>query len=217
VTLDGSLLRVVPGLGLDERSWRPALRALSVPSSVVTLPGFGEPANGVDLYPAVLAHELLARLRPADSVVLAGHSASCQVVAHAARIEPDVVRGLVLVGPTTDPRAASWSRLAARWLATAVREKPTQVPLLAAQYRSTGLRNMWRAMDRARRDRIDATLAHVGCPVLVVRGPHDRICPEDWARLLSPAAVTLSRGGHMVPWTHGQATAAAVTHFLRRS
>jgi pimeloyl-ACP methyl ester carboxylesterase len=70
-------------------------------------------------------------------------------------------------------------------------------------------------MDRARRDRIDTTLAHVGCPVVVVRGPHDRICPEDWVRSLSPAAVTLSRGGHMVPWTDGEATAAAITHFFR--
>ena len=216
--LDGCSLRVVPGLGLDERSWLPTLSALSVPaSSVVTLPGFGEPANGVDLSPALLAQELLARLRPSDCVVLAGHSAGCQVVAHAARIDPDVVRGLVLVGPTTDPRAGSWWRLAARWLGTAVYEKPTQVPSLAAQYRRTGLRDMWRAMDRARQDRIDATLARVGCPILVVRGPQDRICPENWARSLSAEAVTLRRGGHMVPWTHGEATATAITRFFESS
>jgi pimeloyl-ACP methyl ester carboxylesterase len=213
-----SCLRVVPGLGLDDRSWRPTLRALSIPtSSVVTLPGFGEPTNGADLSPPVLARLLLDRLRPATSLVLAGHSASCQVVAHTAHIEPDLVRGLVLVGPTTDPRAVSWPRLAARWLATAVHEKPTQVPLLAAQYRLTGLRDMGRAMDQARRDRIDATLAHVRCPVLVIRGPHDRICSEDWARSLSPAVVTLPGGGHMVPWTHGQATAATITRFVTPS
>jgi pimeloyl-ACP methyl ester carboxylesterase len=211
-------LRVVPGLGLDDRSWRPTLRALSVPVlSVVTLPGFGEPANGADLSPPMLARVLLARLGPATSVVLAGHSASCQVVAHAAHMKPDVVRGLVLVGPTTDPRAVSWPRLAARWLATAVHEKPTQVPLLAAQYRLAGLRAMRRAMDQARRDRIDATLAHVRCPVVVIRGPHDRICPEDWARSLSPAAVTLPGGGHMVPWTHGQTTAATIARSLTPS
>jgi pimeloyl-ACP methyl ester carboxylesterase len=213
---DKSRLRVVPGLGLDDRSWRPTLTALSLPtSSVVTLPGFGEPALGADLSPPVLARLLLARLRPAtSSVVLVGHSSSCQVVAHAARIQADVVGGLVLVGPTTDPRAASWPRLAARWLATAVHEKPSQVPLLAAQYRLTGLWDMGRAMDQARRDRIGATLAHVRCPVLVIRGPHDRICPEDWARSLSTLAVTLPGGGHMVPWTHGPATAAIITRFV---
>jgi len=214
----GDVLRVVPGLGLDDRSWAPTLRALKLPTtSVVTLPGFGEPAGAADLSPSSLARLLLDRLRPGASVVLAGHSSSCQVVAHAARIRPDAVRELVLVGPTTDPRAASWWGLARRWLATAVHEKPTQVPLLVAQYRSTGLRDMARAMERARRDRIDLTLEHVPCPVLVVRGAHDRICPEDWARSLSPAAVTLRSGGHMVPWTHGQATAAAIARWSPRT
>jgi pimeloyl-ACP methyl ester carboxylesterase len=215
---DQTSLCVVPGLGLDERSWRPTLMALPRATwSVVTLPGFGEPAEGADLSPTVLARLLLARLRRAGPVVLAGHSSSCQVVAHAARLEPDAVRGLVLVGPTTDPRAASWRRLAVRWLATAVYENPTQIPLLAAQYRVTGLRDMRRAMDRARGDRIDATLAHVRCPVLVVRGRHDHICPEDWARSLSRAAVTLPRGGHMVPWTHGETTAALILRFMTAS
>jgi pimeloyl-ACP methyl ester carboxylesterase len=210
------LLRVVPGLGLDERSWAPTLEALKLPTTaVVTLPGLGEPAGAGDLSPSSLARRLLQRLHPLGSVVLAGHSSSCQVVAHAARIRPDVVRALVLVGPTTDPRSASWWGLARRWLATAVHEKPTQVPLLVAQYRSTGLRHMARAMELARHDRIDLTLDHVHCPVVVVRGRHDRICPEDWARSLSSAAVTLPSGGHMVPWTHGEATATTIAGFLR--
>jgi pimeloyl-ACP methyl ester carboxylesterase len=188
---------------------------LSMPRpAVVTLPGFGEPADGADLSPTALADLLLARLRPTSAVVLAGHSSSCQVVAHAARAAPGVVRRLVLVGPTTDPRAASWHRLAARWLATAVHETPRQVPDLVLQYRRTGLRVMWRAMDLARRDRLDATLAQVHCPVLVIRGVHDRICPEDWARSLAPATVTLPAGGHMVPGTHGEQTAAAIAHFM---
>ena len=214
----GSSLRVVPGLGLDKRSWKPTLAALSAPvSSVVTLPGFGESARGVDLAPEVLAQLLLARLRTDTSVVLVGHSASSQIVAHAARIHPEIVRGLVLVGPTTDPHAGSWPGLARRWLATVVRENPVQLPLVAAQWKKTGIRNMWRAMDGLRHDRIDTTLAQVQCPVLVVRGPHDHICNAEWARSLSPTVVTLRHGAHMVPWTHGRATAAAIAQFSRSS
>ena len=214
VDVDGSPLVVVPGLGLDERSWRPTLQALSIPASaVVTLPGFGEPAGDVDVSPPVLAELLLSRLRRAGPVVLAGHSAGCQVVAHAARIAPHLVTGLVLVGPTTDPRAASWRRLGARWVATVVHETPRQVPLLVSQYKQTGLRNMCRAMASARVDRIDVTLAQVACPVLVVRGSHDHISPDPWAHELGTSTATVPGGAHMVPWSHGDETAAAIAQF----
>jgi pimeloyl-ACP methyl ester carboxylesterase len=51
--------------------------------------------------------------------VLLGHSASCQIVVQAAVRDPHRVTALVLVGPTTDPRARSWLGLAGRWLRTA--------------------------------------------------------------------------------------------------
>jgi pimeloyl-ACP methyl ester carboxylesterase len=75
---------------------------------------------------------------------------------------------------------------------------------------------MVRAMDAARREDPRAVLRELQCPVLVVRGRHDRICPADWAEALARAApagsrsVTLGRGAHMVPLTHGGLLAAAV-------
>jgi pimeloyl-ACP methyl ester carboxylesterase len=156
--------------------------------------------------------------------VLVGHSASCQVVVHAARCWPDHVRGLVLIGPTTDPRASTWPRLVARWLATARREDPRQVPVLVRQYHRTSLTSMRRAMDAARHDRIDVALRATHCPVLVLRGPHDRICPVSWSEELTgtrsggawSGAVTLSRGGHMVPLTRGRSVADEILRFLGR-
>jgi pimeloyl-ACP methyl ester carboxylesterase len=68
-------------------------------------------------------------------------------------------------------------------------------------------------MEAARRDRIEETLAPVGCPVMVVRGRHDRICPEGWARSLG-TTVTLPAGGHMVPLTHGELVARAVADLV---
>jgi len=213
----------VPGLGLDAAAWEPTLRAWEGPGAasprlVATLPGFGErPPRGADLRPAVLgarlAEQQLARETP---TVLLGHSASCQVVAHAARLAPGGVSLLVLVGPTTDPRAATWPRIAARWLATALHERPGQVPLLARSYTRTGLGWAARAMDAARRDDVRVTLRDTRCPVLVVRGRHDRICPADWAEAVATCgaegsrAVTLAAGAHMVPLTHGDRVAAAV-------
>jgi pimeloyl-ACP methyl ester carboxylesterase len=205
-------LVMVPGLGLGPEAWHPTRAALGelLDTAVVPLDGYGVPAGrSADLRPEALGARLLERVPEEGRLVLAGHSASCQVVAHAARMAPERIAGLLLVGPTTDPRARGWLRLAVRWLATALHERPGQVPSLVRQYHRTTLRSMARAMDAARRDRIEETLASVGCPALVVRGRHDRICPERWAHSLA-STVTLSAGGHMVPLTHGHLVAHAV-------
>ena len=140
------------------------------------------------------------------------------MAAHAAGAYGAAVAGLVLVGPTTDPRAGSWPGLARRWLRTAAHEDPRQVPRLVAQYRRTGLGSMARGMDAARRDDLPAVLEALrgerGLPVLVLRGRQDRICPQDWAETLAAWCVTLAGGAHMVPTTHGDAVALAVDRFM---
>lgn len=225
-------LLLVPGIGLGPEAWQSTLRHLGdrLSAQVEALPGYGLPADGhEDLRPEVLAERLGAVLdgagaSPGEPSVLVGHSASCQVVVHAAGCRPDRVRGLVLIGPTTDPRASTWPRLAARWLATARHEDPRQVPALVKQYHRTGLSSMRRAMDAARHDRIEVALAATSCPVLVVRGLHDRICPPIWSEQVAGAAtagarsdaVTLPRGGHMVPLTRGRLVAEEIREFLRR-
>ena len=222
-------LLLVPGLGLDARAWQPTSQALAVRGigpqrvEVARLPGYGLPASsGADLGPAAAASRLLERHLGPEPVVLAGHSAGCQVVARAGALAPRRVAALVLVGPTTDPRAAGWPRLAARWARTAAREPLRQVPGLLRQWAGTGARPMARAMASARRDRLDRTLAEVGQPVLLLRGPHDAIAPADWlaalARSAPPGArrttVTLDRGAHMVPSVQGDLVAEQVASFL---
>jgi pimeloyl-ACP methyl ester carboxylesterase len=216
-------LVAVPGLGLSAAVPRHTLDRLpGVGSDVVELPGFGLPAAPTDsLHPAALADRLLDRLTAlcAGPAVLVGHSASCQIVTRAAARAPQRVAGLVLVGPTTDPRATGWPALVGRWLRTAVHERPGQAPQLVRSYTRTGLACMAHGMDAARRDRIDAALAAVRCPVLVVRGRHDRIAPRDWTERLAGLvpwgrAVTLPAGGHMVPITHPALLAAAIQEFL---
>jgi len=206
-----SPILAVPGLGLGVEAWRPVLTRWGLGEECVRLlPGYGLPAGPQGARPpAELAGGLCAAL--AGPTTLLGHSSSCQVVAHAARLRPDLVTRLVLVGPTTDPRAASWPGLAALWLRTAAHEDPRQVPLLVRQYRRTTLRAMLATMDTARRDDLAATLAGVGCPVDLVRGAHDRIARGDWLRALAatgagPRAdrrvIELTAGAHMVPLTH---------------
>jgi pimeloyl-ACP methyl ester carboxylesterase len=220
-------LVMVPGLGLGPEAWSPTIRALAglgfdADSMVAApLPGYGWSAGRhEDLDPAQLARRLVDQaLAAGERHLLLGHSASCQVVAHAAALTPDRVVGLILVGPTTDPRARTWPSLVARWCATARHEPPWQVPTLVRQYTRTGLVTMLRAMNAARRDRIDVVLRRLACPVLVLRGVEDRIVPADWAEVLVADAreaftVTLPAGGHMVPLTQPELVAPAIAEFL---
>lgn len=217
----------VPGLGLGVEAWRGVLARWGVGEEAVRLlPGYGlpvEPAGARS--PAELARVLCDGL--SAPTTLLGHSASCQVVAHAARLRPDLVSRLVLVGPATDPRARSWPGLAALWLRTAVHEDPRQVPLLVRQYRRTTLRSMLATMDVARRDDLAATLSEVGCPVVLVRGAHDRIARRDWLWSLAGVGtgegagagggrqvVELGAGAHMVPLTHPGLLARALSPAL---
>ena len=212
----------VPGLGLGQESCRPTMRALNSRCLLSTVSGFGEPAPpGSDLSPPALATRLLADLarQRLRGVVLVGHSSSCQVVAEAAASAPDRVVGLVLIGPTTDPSARTWGRMAMRWLATAIHERPWMVPSLARQYARTGLVSMARSMDAARRHDISAALSAVNVPLLVLRGRHDRIARQPWIDHLAEVgrgdARTLPAGAHMIVWTHGTRVAEAMQQVLQ--
>ncbi|MGY1733314.1 alpha/beta fold hydrolase [Geodermatophilus sp. SYSU D01045] len=205
-------LVVVPGLGLDGRSWS-RLRRRS-PADVVLLPGMGRSAPVPPL--DALAARLRDRLGPGP-VVLAGHSQGCQVVA-AAAVDPRVA-GVVLLGPSTDPRLRRPARLAGRWLRTALHEPWWQAPLIVAQWLTTGpraMRALWRV---AAPDRIDVRLRRVGVPVTVVRGTRDRLCDADWAAAVAAAApsgrvVEVPGAGHMTVQTHPDAVAAVLREVL---
>ncbi|HYH25129.1 MAG TPA: alpha/beta hydrolase [Blastococcus sp.] len=198
-------LVLVPGLGLDERS--SARLRQYFPSAVVHLPGMGrsDPVPPLD----ELARRLLAAL-PDGPVVLLGHSQSCQVVAIAAG-DPRVV-GVVLCGPTTDPRMRRLPVLVWRWLRTALAEPWWQVPLVLRQWLRTGPRPMTALWRVAAPDRIEARLAAVPVPVVVVRGSRDALCPADWAAQVAAAApcgrlVELPGAAHMTVQTHPTAIA----------
>jgi pimeloyl-ACP methyl ester carboxylesterase len=212
----------VPGLGLSRELSTRILNRLPHGSTVVLLPGFGLPADRTaPRSPAELGRLLLARLDQLgyEKAILLGHSASCQIVVHAAAQAPGRVEALVLIGPTTDPQARTWPRLMSRWVRTAVWERPRQIPLLLRDYHDTGIGAMTRGMNAARRDRIDHILAAVEAPVLIMRGRHDHISPNRWTLELAATAPrgqaqTLPSGAHMVPFTHADALAERIQAFL---
>jgi pimeloyl-ACP methyl ester carboxylesterase len=191
---------LVPGLGLDERS--SARLRERVSATVVPLPGMGlaESVPSLDDLAARLA-DLLGE----GPVVLVGHSQSCQVVVAAA--DDPRVAAVVLLGPTTDPRLRSVVGLARQWLRTAAAEPLRQVPLIVAQWWSTGPRAMAALWRNAAPDRTDRRVRDVPVPVVVVRGTRDRLCPHDWAARVAAAAprgrlVELEGAAHLTVQTH---------------
>ncbi|MEV5967124.1 alpha/beta hydrolase [Kribbella sp. NPDC051952] len=214
-------LLFVPGLGLDSREWYGVLRCLNDqtaaatdPASVVLLPSLGQRApRGTELRVEALAERLANVVQP--GAVLVGHSAGCAVAIEIAARSTSVA-GLVLVGPATDPRAATWPRLITQLIRTAVHEHWWEAPILLPQYFSTGLGSMARGMNAVRSFRSDRAIARTSVPVAIVHGSRDRIAPYDWCSQLAEAAggqafvTSVPGAAHMVPITHPEAIAVAV-------
>ncbi|MGC4936643.1 alpha/beta fold hydrolase [Kribbella sp. DT2] len=203
---------LVPGLGLGPESYAPTQQHLEIPSEVITLPGYGEPLHQDDLRVDALAERLAQQLKP--GTVLVGHSASCHTVVAAALAYPDLVSALVLLGPTGDVNASGWPTLAGRWVRSAVWERPYLIPTLTKQYFRTTFRAMAQAEQVARHYDLAAALPQVVVPTVVLRCPHDHLCPPQWAQRLADLAGgeawTLSTGSHMPVLTNGRELAAFI-------
>jgi len=211
------------GLAVSHRYLMPTARAQR--NRRVYLPdlaGFGlsgKPADVVDVggHARILAQWLdTAGIGP---VALLGNSFGCQVAVELASRRPDLVAALILVGPSTDPAAASVAGQLRRWLLDLAFEDPRQVPVLAADLRDAGVRRVTATLRLAVRDRITAKLATIQIPTLLARGSHDRIAPQPWldhlATLVPDAEMLVLHGAaHNAVTTAGPALAAAVDRFL---
>jgi pimeloyl-ACP methyl ester carboxylesterase len=211
------------GLAVSHRYLMPTARAQR--NRAVYLPdlaGFGlsgKPANVVDVggHARILAEWLDAA--GIGRVALLGNSFGCQVAVELAHRRPDLVAALILVGPTTDPAAASVTGQLRRWLLDLPFEDPRQIPVLAADLRDAGVRRVTATLRLAVRDRITAKLAAIRVPTLLVRGAHDRIAPQSWldhlATLVPDAEMRVLHGAaHNAVTTAGPELAAAVDRFL---
>jgi pimeloyl-ACP methyl ester carboxylesterase len=215
----------VHGAGISSRPLLPLVRRLGerVESWAVDLPGFGRSSKPGDppILPA-LSDALAGWLTALDlpPACLLGCSFGCQVAADVAVRHPEMVRALVLVGPTIDPKARTWPRTVARWLRNAAHESPRMVPLNLADYRDCGPRRALASWQESLRDRIEDRLPAITVPTLVVRGERDALVPQSWAeevtRLIPRARLaTVTGSPHMIPFKAPEALEGLVTDFLR--
>jgi pimeloyl-ACP methyl ester carboxylesterase len=156
---------------------------------------------------------------PAPSLLVA-NSLGCQVAAELAVRRPELVRGLVLIGPTWDPGAPTVLRQLARLVNVSYREPPSLVPVLAYQYARWGPVRLIRAARSMLRHPVAERLARVDVATVVLRGEHDTICSPPWARLAAGVArgrlVEVPGAAHAVHWSHPGAVLEVVEELLQQ-
>jgi pimeloyl-ACP methyl ester carboxylesterase len=213
------------GLAVSHRYLMPTARALAGRAVYVPdLPGFGLSDKPDEILDVCRHADVLAGwLESLDvaPVAVLGNSFGCQVAVELTRRRPDLVAALVLVGPTTDPAAATMCGQVRRFVVNLLFEDWRQAPILIADVRNAGLRRIVVTLRHATRDRIGTKLPSVAVPTLFVRGARDRIVPRQWlarAAALTPGARTLvvERAAHNAVTTAGPQLAAAVEEFLQR-
>jgi len=197
----------------------PAVIALASRVIVWDMPGHGDaPGNsslGAHEPDALLA--LLERLGPSVRVVLFGWSMGAGVaIATAARIAAEAsspaggprarcagIVGIVAEAPYRFAPTPAQGML--RTLGLPVRG--ILAPALALAGLRSGVGISWRGFDRA------ALARGVGCPLLVIHGESDAICPLQDGRDIAAAArgelVTLANTGHYGVWTQEPAAGVA--------
>jgi pimeloyl-ACP methyl ester carboxylesterase len=196
---------VLPGFGVS-RYLRAACEQLAIQSGLtvhlVDPPGFG--MNREALPARVTVATAVDVLRPwlADlgPTLLVGQSTGCLLAARAA--DPDYeldIGALALVSPVFAPTTATVIDAARLLALDGVREPwwlgPSELPEWLRN-----LRGLPRYLRSCLAEQLDRRLDALRCPVLIVRGERDRLCPHDWATELANAAgrvlVTVPGGAH---------------------
>ena len=139
---------LVHGLGMSARYLEPTAERLADGLRVYApdLPGFGEseaPPEVLDV--GGLAGALAGWMDALGlgRAVLLGNSLGCQIALDLAVRRPDVVRALVLVGPTADAAGRWIPRLVARAAVDVLREAPSLWPVIASEYAKAGVVRTW--------------------------------------------------------------------------
>jgi pimeloyl-ACP methyl ester carboxylesterase len=244
---DGPLVILVPGMGDLRSVYRflaPELVEAGYRVATMDLRGHGDSDASFDSYDDVaLGTDLVALVQHlGGSAVVAGNSMGAGGAAWAAAEAPELIRGLVLIGPFVREvpigRAAKlafrlalvrpWGRAA--WKAYYARVYPGRRPADLADHirrigRSIRRGAHWRAFvatSRTSHAPVEARLADVHAPSLVVMGERDPdfTDPAAEARLiaerLGSEVVIVPEAGHYPQAEYPEIVTPVILEFLRR-
>ena len=199
---------LVHGYGVGSSYFIPLAARLREVADVYApdLPGHGpsehdvRPLNIRELARALAAWMDANRLRAA---VLVGHSMGSQVAAEVAARRPDLVSGLLLIAPASDPMARSVVGQIVRLARGLVFERPGLVVWGVLDCTRSGVRVLVAELEGLIAHRIEDVLPRVTVPVRVVRGRWDQLVPQTWAETVArladaPSPTVIGRWSHAV-------------------
>jgi pimeloyl-ACP methyl ester carboxylesterase len=211
------------GLAVSHRYLMPTAAALPGSVYVPDLPGFGLSGKPRLVLDTAQQADVIAGWMDRAGLTgayLLGNSFGCQVAVELAVRRPDLVAGLVLVGPTVDPAAPTAGAQIRRWSVDLLSEDPHQLPMIAKDVRDAGPRRVLRTLGHSVRHHIERRLPLVTAPVLVLRGQFDPIVTPRWAAQAAALARDGSAGevpgaAHNAVTTAGETVAARADAFRR--
>lgn len=219
-TSSGPVFVLLHGIGMSHRYYRKLQLHLARHGDVhaIDLPGFGgTPTPDRQLGVVDYAHHIGAVLEKmgASRAVVVGHSMGTQFAAELAVQRPDLVSHVVLLGPVVDPERRTVLQQSLALGRDSLVESPVGNAMVFSDYVRSGMRWYLTELPVMMAYDLQATLALVSQPVLVVRGSRDPVAPRTWCHKLTATApdgrfLEIPGKPHIVQ--HGAAahTAAAV-------
>jgi pimeloyl-ACP methyl ester carboxylesterase len=243
---DGPLVVLVPGMGDLRAGYRflaPALRDARYRVACTDLRGHGDSDPTFASYgDAETAGDILALIQKLDGpAIIIGNSMGAGAGALAAAMQPDLVRGLVLLGPfVRNGQTSTLQRLMLRiamarpWAATSWKaympklyagQRPPDFDeyreRVVASLRRPGYAKAFSLTTRTSHDPAEARLGDVTQPTLVVMGEQDPDFPNpsteaDWiGQALNAEVVMVPEAGHYPQSQRPDITADTVLGFLK--
>lgn len=214
----GPLVVLVPGMGDLRSTYRqvaPHLRRSGYRVAVTDLRGHGDSDAGFDAYGDVAtAGDIVALIEELDGpAVVMGNSMGAGAAALAAASRPDLVSGLVLVGPFVRDASVSaikrllfrlvmarpwaswaWSTyLPSLYAGTRPDDLDEHLDAIRASMRKPGHARAFWLTTRTTHAPVEARLGELTCPTLVVMGTQDPDFPDPRAEAEWIAATTHGR------------------------
>lgn len=221
---------MIHGIGCSSDAFAPLIRHFGAtherrPAFAADMPGYGDspgPARALDMEELAAWQSDLLDVLTLPRVHVIGHSMGCQVALALARLAPERVQSVTLVGPTTGDQIEPLWRYALGLVADSVWETPWWNLRLTYMALQMGMLRYIPTLRHMLRDHPIARAEQVQCPVLVLRGVRDMIIKKSMALRLAAALprgeyVEIPRGAHAVQFTWPAETWAVAGAFARRT
>lgn len=215
---------LVHGIGMSHRYFARLHRQLAELGEVhsVDMPGFGGlPKPGGDLDVSEMAAALGEALDRAGTgpVVVVGHSMGAQWAVELGVLRPDLVRGVIAIGPVTDDRHKSLHAQATALAIDSAGEPPTANAIVFADYLRCGIPWYLLQVRHMLTYPIEERAGGLTMPLLVLRGGTDPIAGTDWCRRLRDSApdgtfVVVPGHNHVVQHSAPRSVASAIDAFV---